>query len=67
MLKDMTLLAIGTDWLPCIDVCEHHVVDFETVADRGGDGGVIVRAGRGTRQDTHRKVRTSTPARPVTL
>jgi len=47
---DMTLPAVGAPWIDAIDVSEHHCIDFDTVA--GQDVGiVIVRAGRGTRQD----------------
>ena len=37
-------------WVEGIDVCEHHCVDYDTVAGQGVRV-VIVRAGRGTRQD----------------
>jgi hypothetical protein len=40
----------GGDRVDGIDVCEHHCVDYDTVADQGVRV-VIVRAGRGTRQD----------------
>jgi hypothetical protein len=40
----------GGTWLEAIDVCEHHCIDFDAVA-AGGVDVVIVRAGRGTRQD----------------
>lgn len=49
-LDDMTFLGVGTNWRHCIDVSEHHHVDFDVVAQHHTDG-VIVRAGRGTRQD----------------
>ena len=46
----MILPAIGAPWIDAIDVSEHHCIDFDTVA--GQDIGiVVVRAGRGTRQD----------------
>ena len=38
------------DWVEGIDVCEHHCVDYDTVAEQGVRV-VMVRAGRGTRQD----------------
>ncbi len=37
-------------WVEGIDVCEHHCIDFEEVAAQGCRV-VVVRAGRGTRQD----------------
>lgn len=40
----------GDDWVHGIDVFEHHVVDFDRVAAQGA-AVVVVRAGRGTRQD----------------
>lgn len=46
----MTLPAIGAPWIVAIDVSEHHCIDFDTVAEQDV-GIVIVRAGRGTRQD----------------
>ena len=46
----MTLPAIGAPWINAIDVSEHHCIDFDTVAEQDV-GIVIVRAGRGTRQD----------------
>lgn len=46
----MTLPAIGAPWIDAIDVSEHHCIDFDTVAEQD-IGVVIVRAGRGTRQD----------------
>lgn len=41
---------VGRETVDGIDVCEHHLVDFGEVRERGVDV-VIVRAGRGTRQD----------------
>ena len=38
-------------WVDGIDVLEHHVIDFEQVAGQGVEV-AVVRAGRGTRQDT---------------
>ena len=50
----MTLLlqraTTDDEWVDGIDVCEHHCLDFAEVRRRGV-GVVIVRAGRGTRQD----------------
>lgn len=46
----MTLPAIGAPWIDAIDISEHHCIDFDTVAEQD-TGVVIVRAGRGTRQD----------------
>jgi Glycosyl hydrolases family 25 len=40
----------GGDWVGGIDVCEHHCMDYDAVAGQGVRV-VIVRAGRGTRQD----------------
>jgi hypothetical protein len=40
----------GGDRVDGIDVCEHHCIDYDTVADQGVRV-VVVRAGRGTRQD----------------
>lgn len=49
-MDDVDDEARGGDWVDGIDVCEHHCVDYDTVA--GQDVRVvIVRAGRGTRQD----------------
>lgn len=48
----MSVLAVGPHWRRCVDICEHHVVDFAQVARQDVDG-VIVRSGRGTRQDAH--------------
>lgn len=47
----MTSPAADLDWLDGIDVCEHHCIDFEAVR-RQGVQVAIVRAGRGTRQDS---------------
>jgi hypothetical protein len=41
---------ISPDRIDAIDVCEHHVIDFDAVAAIGVRA-VVVRAGRGTRQD----------------
>jgi hypothetical protein len=43
--------GIVRGWVDGIDVLEHHVIDFEQVAGQGVEVAVI-RAGRGTRQDT---------------
>jgi len=40
----------GGTWVDGIDVCEHHCIDFDAVAAQGCRV-VVVRAGRGTRQD----------------
>jgi hypothetical protein len=40
----------GAEWVDGIDVCEHQCVDFDTAAAQGVRV-VLVRAGRGTRQD----------------
>ena len=40
----------GGEWVEGIDVCEHHCIDYDAVAGQGVRV-VIVRAGRGTRQD----------------
>ncbi|TFH19720.1 MAG: hypothetical protein E4H05_03950 [Acidimicrobiales bacterium] len=40
----------GGEWVEGIDVCEHHCIDYDAVVDQGVRV-VIVRAGRGTRQD----------------
>jgi hypothetical protein len=42
--------AAEDEWVDGIDVCEHHCLDFAEVRRRGV-GVVVVRAGRGTRQD----------------
>ncbi len=39
------------EWVDGIDVCEHHQIDFREVR-RQGTALVVVRAGRGTRQDS---------------
>jgi hypothetical protein len=41
----------SAEWVEGIDVCEHHCVDFDTAAAQGVRV-VLVRAGRGTRQDS---------------
>lgn len=41
----------GAHWVNGIDLCEHHHIDFEEAARRGVRA-AIVRAGRGTRQDS---------------
>jgi hypothetical protein len=41
----------GGAWVEGIDVCEHHCIDFDAVAAQGCRV-VVVRAGRGTRQDS---------------
>lgn len=41
---------VGREPVDGIDVCEHHLLDFREVRDRGVQV-AIVRAGRGTRQD----------------
>ncbi|MDP2293131.1 MAG: GH25 family lysozyme [Actinomycetota bacterium] len=41
---------MGREPVDGIDVCEHHLLDFREVRDRGVEV-AIVRAGRGTRQD----------------
>ena len=46
----MTLPAIGAPWIEAIDVSEHHCIDFDNVVAHDV-GVVVVRAGRGTRQD----------------
>ncbi len=46
----MTPRCVGDEWLDAIDVSEQHCIDFDVVV-RHGVGMVIVRAGRGTRQD----------------
>ncbi len=46
----MTIPAIGARWIDAIDVSEHHCIDFDVVADQGVEV-IVIRAGRGTRQD----------------
>ncbi len=50
MLEAGTVEPDDGTWVEGIDVCEHHCIDFDAVAAQGCRI-VVVRAGRGTRQD----------------
>ncbi len=50
MIDDVDQQLDGATWVDGVDVCEHHMVDYGTLAAQGV-AVVVVRAGRGTRQD----------------
>ncbi|MDO8362456.1 MAG: peptidoglycan-binding domain-containing protein [Actinomycetota bacterium] len=51
-MPGLLCIAETPAWVDGIDICEHHAIDFGEVRRRGVRV-VVVRAGRGTRQDAH--------------